>query len=150
MATLELRAPAEPVCPGARKIEGAAPQEGGVVCVIKEMDAEKADPILEGTPTGVVIRWGEDPLTLLNVCCGQGEPMTDPDDMRNREMGKGHYTGCPIWAAAQEWNLVERLWKLEGAQHRDVPGGSPEKPYTPGLDLERDLDFFTADGEKLG
>jgi hypothetical protein len=146
MPTVELRAPSEPVCPGARKIEGAVPAEGGVVCVIKEMDAEKADSILEGSPTGVVIRWGENPLTLLNFCCGTGEPMTDPDDMARREVGQGHYTGCPIWAAAQEWNLVERLYKLEGAQPRDVPGG---RPVTPGLKLEREIEMFRADGEKL-
>lgn len=147
MSTVELRAPSAPVCPGARQIEGASPEAGGVVCVIKEMDAEKADPILEGSPTGIVIRWGEDPMTLLNFCCGTGEPLVSPDDIVHREPGKGHYTGCPIWAAAQEWNLVERLYKLEGAQPRDVPGG---RPVTPGLKLDNEVEFFGTDGGKLG
>lgn len=139
MPQVELRAPSAPVCPGARQIEGATPADGGVVCVIKEMDAAKADQILEGSPTGIVIRWGEDPLTLLNFCCGQGEPLVSPDDMANREVGKGHYTGCPIWAAAEEWNLVERLYKLDDARTRPraIPGVDMDQPG---------VDFYGPDG----
>jgi hypothetical protein len=141
MPRVELRAPSEPVCPAARMIEGATPAEGGVVCVIKEMDAGKADGILEGTPTGIVIRWGEDPMTLLNLCCGTGEPLVNPDDMADREVGQGHYTGCPIWAAAQEWNLVERLFEFER------PEGAPKN--VPGVTYETEIQTFGPDGERM-
>lgn len=139
MPTAEFRVPEEPVCPAARKFEGATPADGGVICVLKEIDAKRADPILEGTPTGVVLRFREDAASLINFCCGQGEPMADPDEMAHREFGKGHYTGCPIWAAGKDLDLVDRAWEMRRRRPSAVPGltveeddvvYTDEKPWT--------------------
>jgi hypothetical protein len=95
-----------------------------------ESDAQRADPLLEGAPVGVFISKRDDPSTFLNFCAGQGEPLIDPDAMADRRMGEGHYTGCPIWAAAQEMNeldsyLKQRLFAPEKRPEVDaeVAGG---------------------------
>lgn len=76
-----------------------------------EFDAQRADPLLEGAPVGVFISKRDDPSTFVNFCAGQGEPLTDPDKMAERRMGEGHYTACPIWAAAQELTELDRFLK---------------------------------------
>lgn len=100
-----------PVCPEARFVEGATPADGGCVCGVMEHDQKRADPLLEGAPVGVFIRLAEDPSTYFNFCAGAGEPLADPDDLINRAFGMGHYTGCPIYAAARELDHLDRLFK---------------------------------------
>jgi hypothetical protein len=142
MPQIELRVPEAPVCPAAQGFEGATPGAGGVVCRIKELDAARADQILEGSPTGVRLLWREDASSILNFCCGQGEPMADPDEMAARPFGAGHYTGCPIWAAAREWDLVERLYALDPERTRPAA--------VPGLTVTEDeVEFYAADGGRL-
>jgi hypothetical protein len=114
-----------PVCPYARKQEGATPGDGGVICSVMEEDAKRADPILEGAPVGVFIRVREDPSTIANLCAGTGEPILDPDNPPPREFGKGHHTGCPIFCAGREieqaQKAMERAFK---APDRDAHDGS--------------------------
>lgn len=99
-----------PVCPHAEKVEGATPASAGVICGVMRDDQRRADSILEGAPVGVFISVKDDPSTLANLCCGQGEPVLSPDDLPNREFGQGHYSACPIYAAAQEIKAAERVF----------------------------------------
>lgn len=117
----------EPACPFARKITGATPSEAGVVCGVMEADQARADPILEGAPIPVVIRAHSDPSTLMNFCCGRGEPVLSPDDLRFRELGQGHHTGCPVYVAGHEIRAVERAFAPEVRAEVD--------PEAPGLDV---------------
>lgn len=94
----------------ARKVEGVTPGTGGVICGVLERDQQRADPILEGAPVSVFIQARTDPSMIENFCAGQGDPLTDPDQMANRRYGQGHYTGCPIWAAGVEINNAERAF----------------------------------------
>lgn len=97
-----------------------------------ERDQARADPMLEGAPVPVLIRIAEDPSTYFNFCAGQGEPLTDPDQMMQREWGEGHYTGCPVYAAAREMDHIsDRLF---------APEREPEvDPDLPGVKMESGL-----------
>lgn len=110
----------EPVCPYARKIGGATPRDGGVICTVMERDAQRADPILEGAPVGVYVKWADDPSILANLCYGQGEPLTNPDELATRDFGDGHYSGCPIYCAGREVEFAT----AEGKR----AFGAPEQP----------------------
>lgn len=110
-----------PTCPHARPIGGADAASAGVVCGAMERDQARADPILEGAPVGVVIQLKDDPSTLGNLCCGQGDPVPDPDHLRHRRFGDGHYTACPIFLADREIRQVEeRLFGEMPDGPRDV------------------------------
>ena len=120
-----------PVCPYARAIGGVDAATAGVVCGAMEADQARADPILEGAPVGVVIRAVDNSSTLANLCCGQGEPVADPDDLRAREYGQGHYTACPIWCASKEITAMERLFGED-----EAPVGDEDGAYTaPGVSV---------------
>lgn len=116
-------------CPHARYVAGATDGDGGIVCGAMERDQARADRILEGAPVGVFVSIKDDLGTLLNFCCGAGPPMTDPDDMANREFGQGHYTGCPIWAADREVGQAERMFPFERPEPEParVPEYEPER-----------------------
>lgn len=107
----------EPVCPHARKVTGSSPGMGGVVCGVMERDAMRADPILEGAPIGVFVSEGEDPSTLMNMCCGQGAPIVDLAALPERDFGQGHYSACPIYEAGQ--SISE--WEKEAQGGKVIP-----------------------------
>jgi len=116
-----------PVCPHARPVQGATPEQGGCVCKVMEADQARADSILEGL-VPVFIRLADDPSTYFNLCAGQGEPVTTPEDLLTREFGDGHYTGCPVFAAQRELSNAERAFAPE---ERAAPGLSlQEQPVT--------------------
>lgn len=117
------------VCPHARRVEGAAPGLGGVICGVMERDQQRADPILEGAPVGVFISEGDDPSTYMNLCTGQGAPVLDPDELPLREFGMGHYTACPIHVAGMEVTAAERLFAPSD------PGESVAAFSGPGADV---------------
>jgi hypothetical protein len=96
----------EPVCPAARLID----HESGpaVICGVKERDAARADSILEGVGTGIVVTARLDPSSFFGFCCGDGAPGHPDQDPPPR-----HYTGCPVWAAGREVDVAERIWKFE-------------------------------------
>jgi hypothetical protein len=91
-----------------------------------EADAARADPILEGAPTGVMISERDDPSTFLNFCTGTGEPLADPDDLTDRSYGDGHYTGCPIWAAGRELDALGRAFSPP--ERGELPEGAEVAP----------------------
>ncbi|HEX7088754.1 MAG TPA: hypothetical protein VF192_01390 [Longimicrobiales bacterium] len=99
-----------PRCPAAEYVAGATINESGCRCRIMELDQARADPILEGAPVGVFISAREDPHTYFGFCAGDGQPTSDPDVVTN------HYTACPIYAAAKDWDVVERLFAPERPQ----------------------------------
>lgn len=115
-------------CPHARLVEGVTVAHSGVVCGVMEADAARADSILEGSPVGVFIELGSDPSTIINLCCGQGEPLLSPDDLPSRPYGMGHYTGCPIFAADRELSALERTYAYERPEGKpaNVPGWNDE------------------------
>lgn len=131
----------EPVCPHARKIAGTTPDQAGVVCGVMEADQARADPILEGAPIGVVLRAHTDPSVLGNLCCGHGEPVVDPDDLRHRAFGQGHYTGCPVHIAGEEIKATERAFAPVARAEID--------PEAPGLDVGG-MNVTQADLAELG
>jgi hypothetical protein len=100
-------------CPAATRVEGATPGDSGVICDIMRRDSERADRILEGSPVGVRLTIRDDPTTIVNFCLGTGEPLAAPDLILERAYGDGHYTGCPVWLAGQEIDLVERAFAFE-------------------------------------
>ena len=104
-------------CPVGRKVEGAVPAEGGCVCRVMEMDQARADPILEGAPVGVFVTAKDDPHTFFGWCAGTAS-MTGGTDPRqtpdyDRDAPYDHFSACPIFQAAEDWNLVERLFALD-------------------------------------
>lgn len=101
------------VCPAAAKVEGATPAEGGCRCRIMELDSKQADPVLEGAPIGVFISAREDPHTFFGWCAGDGQPAADPEQIAN------HYTSCPVFQAAKDWDLVKRLFAPDRPPEKD-------------------------------
>lgn len=69
-----------------------------------QRDAERADPIMEGAPVGIVITARDDPSVFFGFCCGTGMPTNDPDKLVQ------HYSACPIYAADSEWERGKRLF----------------------------------------
>lgn len=110
----------EPTCPHAERIEQTSDGSPGVVCGVMKRDQERADPILEGAPVGVLITLRADPSTLANFCCGQGDVLVNPDDMVHRAFGMGHYTGCPMHCAEREWHEAERLFEADPEPELDL------------------------------
>lgn len=88
------------------------------MCGVMERDQARADPILEGAPVGVFISERDDPSTYHNLCAGAGAPVLSPDELPWRAFGQGHYSACPIFAAALEIRETERLFAPS------VPGGA--------------------------
>lgn len=97
-------------CPHAKKVNGVIPGRSGVICGVMEADQARADSILEGAPVGVFISAGDDPSTWATLCTGQGDPVVDPDHLREREFGMGHYSGCPIFLASLQIAALERAF----------------------------------------
>jgi hypothetical protein len=91
------------VCPHARYVSTEL-SDPKIVCGVMERDQERADPIMEGAPVGVIISARDDASTFFAWCTGDGEPTTDPDRPTM------HHSACPIFAAEKEWNEVERLF----------------------------------------
>lgn len=117
----------EPTCPNARRVEGATPALGGCVCTAMEADRAKADSVLEGAPVGVMIRVKDDPSTYFNLCAGQGQPVTTPEDLQDRGWGQGHYTGCPVYAATVELAAAERAFAPKERAPTSAGGVGPER-----------------------
>ncbi len=79
-------------------------------------DAERADSILEGAPTGVVISALDDPKTFWGFCCGPDDPPQDVDEAyRLAEAGEKtlpcNYHCCPIYRAGQDVDAAERVFE---------------------------------------
>lgn len=127
----------EPKCPAAEFVEGATPAEGGCRCRIMELDQKRADRILEGAPVGEFISAKDDPHTYFGWCAGDGQPVADPDQIAN------HYTSCPIFQAAKEWDFVERLF---GAPERPEPSDAVLEATERGLIQEdQEMRMFSAE-----
>lgn len=107
------------VCPHARVVD-SDPAGPKVVCGPMERDQVRADRILEGSPTGIVVSAREDPSTFFGFCCGEGPPRLSPDGPLS-----AHYSCCPVYAADLEWERAQRLF---GEMKRE-----PEKVDAPGL-----------------
>lgn len=113
----------EPKCPAARVEATDKYGNPAIVCGIKERDEKRADRILEGTPTGVVVSPVDDASTFWGFCCGVDEPVDPEIAYARAEAGEARlpctYSCCPIYAAAREWNeMQERLF------------GEPQRPET--------------------
>lgn len=86
-----------------------------VVCGIMRRDRERADSILEGAETGVVISSIDDPKTFWGFCCGADDP---PDDVgaayaraeANEAPLPCSYHCCPVYRAGLEVDAAERLF----------------------------------------
>lgn len=112
-----------PVCPHARLVQGATPEDAGVICGAMEKDQARKDRILEGAPVGVFIRLRDDPSTLRNLCCGTAAPSPDPDTP------VAHYSSCPIYLADAEVSAAERMYAPQPA-----PGFAPDPQLITGVD----------------
>lgn len=92
----------QPTCPHARRVEGAEPGAGGIICGVIEADENRADSILEGTHTGPFLRERDDPSMIAHLCCGTEPPSAHPDS----EDASAHYTSCPYFRANVEIRLL--------------------------------------------
>lgn len=107
------------VCPHARYVS-TEPSDPRIICGVMERDQARADPVMEGSPVGVVVSARKDPSTFFGFCTAEGAPTTDPDRLA------AHYTACPIFAAEREWNAIERLFGEVRRPDPEASGILPE------------------------
>lgn len=111
-------------CPHARYVSTEL-SDPKIVCGVMERDQRRADPVMEGSPVGVVVSARKDPSTFFAWCTGTGEPTLDPD------VPAMHYSACPVFAAEKEWNEIERLFgEVKQQPDADAGGLLVEKSLT--------------------
>jgi hypothetical protein len=123
------------VCPHARLVS-SDPADPKLVCGPMERDQARADRIMEGAPTGVVVAAREDPSTFFGFCCGEDDATVSPDTDRLH----AHFSACPIFLADREWTAAERLFGEMQTKPTEVAGVGQQSL------TNREMAWFGEDG----